>query len=355
MTTEIACFISPHGFGHATRTTAVLEELLLLHPDLHPHVFTTAPKSLFSQTLQDFTYHRVVVDIGLVQTSSLDEDIGATIASLEELLPFSPTLIQDLADRCQKCAFILCDIAPLGIAVARHAGIPSILLENFTWDWIYEPYQRDFPELTPYAQHLRDEFALADYHIQTEPLCNPNKRDLLCEPIFRKKRGSAADIRTDMRCFDKNIILITLGGGPSTPPDWPDMEKFTDYFFIFSGQEKTQRIHTNVLHLDRHSNIYHPDLIDAADLVVCKAGYSTIAECCQAGSRIIAVGRTVFPETKVLQTYIQKRLGGLSINAENFLNGHWLTLIPSILATPSPPCARENGAQAVSLFLTKFL
>ena len=69
---EIACFISPHGFGHATRAIAVIEALQLIRAHVHAHIFTTVPRSLFAQTLTSFTYHPVVVDVGLVQSSALD-------------------------------------------------------------------------------------------------------------------------------------------------------------------------------------------------------------------------------------------------------------------------------------------
>lgn len=355
MTTEIACFISPHGFGHATRTIAVVEKLQQLRPDLHPHVFTTVPESLIRQTLGCFTYHQVLVDIGLVHNSTLEEDLDATLARLDAFLPFSLPLVNRLAALCADCSFILCDIAPLGIAVAKQAGIHSILLENFTWDWIYEAYLEGFPQLAAHAQYLQGEFARADYHIQTEPLCNPGKRDLLCGPIFRQKRGDAADIRRTLSCSTKKTVLITLGGLPHQLPNWPALSQYSDYNFIFSGQRATERISKNIFYLDRESSLYHPDLIDAADLVVCKAGYSTVAECCQAGSRVIAVGRPDFAETNVLQNYIQEVLGGLCINAETFISGQWLPLIPEILKKETSPPLRENGAQVAADFLLTLL
>jgi hypothetical protein len=37
---------------------------------------------------------------------------------------------------------VVADIPPLAVAAAERAGIPSVALANFTWDWIY----RGFPE-----------------------------------------------------------------------------------------------------------------------------------------------------------------------------------------------------------------
>lgn len=34
----------------------------------------------------------------------------------------------------------------MGIVVAQKARVPSVLIENFTWDWVYENYvSADFP------------------------------------------------------------------------------------------------------------------------------------------------------------------------------------------------------------------
>ncbi len=89
-----------------------------------------------------FHYHEVLTDIGLVQTTSMEENLPETIRQLEGLLPYRPALVRALAQQVREaaCEMVLCDVAPLGIAVAREAGLPSVLEENFTWDWIYEGY-----------------------------------------------------------------------------------------------------------------------------------------------------------------------------------------------------------------------
>ena len=42
------------------------------------------------------------------------------------------------------------DVPPLAFAAAHAAGIPSIAIANFTWDWIYEGYDpagHGYPDL----------------------------------------------------------------------------------------------------------------------------------------------------------------------------------------------------------------
>ena len=140
---HIAYFISPHGFGHATRAAAVMAAIQTLSPGAHFEIFTRAPEWLFQASLPgSFTYQSLMSDIGLVQRSPLQEDLPATLERLEAFLPFDQALVKDLSAQVQElaCRLIVCDIAPLGIAVAAQAGLPSVLVENFTWDWIYAGY-----------------------------------------------------------------------------------------------------------------------------------------------------------------------------------------------------------------------
>ena len=352
---EIACFISPHGFGHATREIAIIEAIQLIRPDIHAHFFTTVPKSLFAETLTNFTYHPIVVDIGLVQSSALESDVPVTIEQLNLLQPFPKSLIEDLAAHCSKCSLILCDIAPLGIAVAQYAGLPSILVENFTWDWIYRPYVEKYPQLQPHIQFVKTLFAQADYRIQTEPLCLQAPRDLHCEPIFRRTKGNQSSLREQLGYGGKKLVVVTMGGIFQQPPSYRNKEEFPNIHFLFTGQKTTKRIEENLSLLAQDSNIYHPDLLSVADVVVCKAGYSTVAECCQAGARVISIGRADFPESAPLQFYLEDRLGGVSINPEIYQNGSWRALASDLLSLPKPAPATENGADQVASFLFNLL
>ncbi len=352
---EIASFVSPHGYGHATRAIAVIEACRRIRPDIHAHIFTTVTKSLFAQTLKGFTYHPVLVDIGLVQSSALDADIPATITQLDKLLPFADSLIKDLAAECAQCSLILCDIAPLGIAVAKYAGLPSVLVESFTWDWIYQPYGQKYPRLLPHARFMANLFAQADYRIQTEPLCWPAPRDLYCGPIFRRIRASKSSLKEQLGCGNKKLVIVTMGGVFQRISAYQDVAKFPDIYFLLTGQQETRQIDENVALLAQDSGIYHPDLLNAADVVVGKAGYSTIAECCQAGARVLSVGRADFAESAPLQKYLDDQLAGISITPEMYQNGSWIALAAELLSRPKPGPFLENGADKVADFLFKLI
>ena len=352
---KIACFISPHGFGHATRMIAVLESLRRLIPDLHPLIFTSVPRHLFSQSLAVFTYYPFVVDIGLVQNSALSTDLAATIKTLDAFLPYQEHLVEELVALCSGCSLVLCDIAPLGIVVAQRLGITSVLVENFTWDWIYSHMSIKDPGLEKHAHFFRRLNRQATYRIQVEPLCHMVTHDLLCGPVFRPCRVNESDIRQQLDCREKKLILVTMGGVPEKLPELKLLLNQPDIHLVFTGQNQSVRVHPQVLLLQSDSDIYHPDLVNAADLVVCKTGYSTLAECCQAGARVIAVGRKNFPETKALQAYVEKVLHGIAISQETYANGFWLSTALELMTMPRPAPAEKNGADKIAEFLRKLL
>lgn len=340
----IGAFITPHGFGHATRAIAVLAELQLRYPSLRLQLFTTVPEHLFRQSLNNFTLHRVVPDIGLVQHDALESDLGATVRALDELLPFRTRQVQQLAAAVADCSCILCDIAPLGIQVAETAGIPSVLVENFTWDWIYQPYVHTCPELERHRQALAAIYARATLHIQCEPVCNPVQNAILCPPVFRQVHPDAAgEIRQQLVLGPRKLILVSLGGLDFQLPCWQQLSTFADCYFLLAGQAEYRQITPNCLTLPHQSQFFHPDLVAAADLVVCKGGYSTVAECCQHGTRILCVARPDFAESAILARFVQERLGGEILTLDEFLTGNWLDQLPERLQRPVPCRLSRTG------------
>ena len=158
----IAAFISSHGFGHAARASAILTALHEKRPDIRVEIFTGAPRWFFQASLAfPFGYHPTVSDIGLVQNAPLTEDLPATVERLGQFIPFPAMQLNSLAYALQRldCRIALCDISPVGIAAAKTAGIPSVLVENFTWDWIYKGYLPAEPGLKPFLAPMREVFS----------------------------------------------------------------------------------------------------------------------------------------------------------------------------------------------------
>ena len=351
---RLAYFISPHGFGHATRAAAIMAAIQTLEPATQFDLFTLAPEWLFQVSLQGpFTYHSLRSDIGLVQRSPLEEDLEATLRRLGDFLPFDQELVTHLAAQIKDlgCQVIVCDIAPLGIAVAAQAGVPSILIENFTWDWIYDGYLGAEAGFSRYIAYLRQVFRSASYHIQTEPVCNPAPADLVTHPVSRPPRTPKSWTRQQLGVpEDAKMILVTMGGieSPLVIADHPAAQD--NLYFVVPGGSPNGAAQNRII-LPHHSEFYHPDLVHASDAIVGKAGYSTLSEAYQAGVPYIYTARTRFRETASLTAFIQKELGGFEIQEEEFLKGSWIPGLVEILKKPQRLGEKQNGAEEAGRFV----
>jgi hypothetical protein len=222
MAGPVAVFVSPHGYGHAARACALMQALSDLGAAARFEILTLVPEWFFTSSLTcPFGYHAVLTDIGLVQRTPLAEDLDATLKRLEEFLPFDEALLEGLVRRFERlgCRFVICDISPLGLAAARKAGIPSILIENFTWDWIYEPYAKSRPGFSRVIGLLTKLFGLATSRIQTEPVCRPEPRFPSVAPLSRAPREPRAAVRARLGLpSEAPMVLVTMGGLPWRPP-----------------------------------------------------------------------------------------------------------------------------------------
>jgi len=355
----LAFFVSPHGFGHAARACAVMEAFWRLQPACHFEVFTSTPMWFFQDSLPaSFRYHPVYTDVGLVQKNAFEADIDRTVQYLNAFLPFDPHLISDLARVVTEshCRQILCDIAPLGIAVARASGIPSILIENFTWDWVYQELSSANAALKTHCRYLQRMFDAAEYRIQAEPVCRPRGDNSRVAPVSRRSRTSAERIRKDLGIrADQAMVLISSGGIPFHFAFLDRLHEFPETAFVVAGGSRQIERRDNIVLLPQQSDYFHPDLVGAGEAVVGKAGYSTIAEVYAAGVPFGFIARMENPESLTLAAYAEQQLSGLSIRESDFNSGRWLDQLPALLDLPRRPPGSPNGADQIAEFVVKSL
>lgn len=357
---RIAYFISPHGFGHAARAAGVMDALHQLDPTIHFEIFTKVEEWFFKDSISgNFRYHSLLTDIGLVQETPLKADISETVSQLNLFMPFEPSMISYLAESIKemRCRAVICDIAPLGITIAEQAGIPSILVENFTWDWIYEMYIDLDDGLIKHSRYLKDIFEKANYLIQVEPVCRPLKADLTTRPISRKIRTRANHIRKRLEIpEDSKVVMITMGGIPEKYSFLEQLLPHENIYFIIPGSVQDVSVNGNLILLPHHSDYFHPDLINTSDVVLGKAGYSTLAEIYYGGVPFGYVARKNFRESEILVSFIENHMKGLSIDEDSFNKGDWISYhLPHLLALPKIRRDHANGSTEAARFIYNVL
>jgi hypothetical protein len=364
----IAWFVSSHGFGHAARSCAVMEAAFAQDPGVEFHVFSSVPPWFFRDSLSaPYTLHPEEVDPGLVQRTAVEEDLAASLLLARETLDQARVRAPDLAEMLSSlgCRGAVADISPLGVEAGRSAGIPTVMLDNFTWDQAF----RGFAERDPMAGsewtelgHMFGELGAAvDLRIRAEPSV-PLARDgsrsgapvVSVPPIARPAR---TDRHLTRRAIgvpeDIPLILITLGGVGGAVPRLEQLERYRGLFFVVPGMPEWG-FGPNSLLLPTRSGYYHPDLVAAADAVAGKLGYSTLAECHLSNTPYAYFPRPGFVEAPFLAAWLEDRGLGAPLPAESLQDGGWMDEIPSVLEAGPPSIGQDpvSGAgEAARLIL----
>ncbi|MCP4200975.1 MAG: hypothetical protein GY769_03485 [bacterium] len=348
---SIAYFVTPHGFGHAARAAAVMAALGRRESDISFEIVTTVPTWFFAQSLS--VQHRVLpveCDVGLVQIDPVREDARATVTALERFWFGLDEAAESLARGWSESPprVVVSDISPLGVEVARRLGVPSVLVENFTWDWIYDAYLDSAPRLLEFAERCAELSDTATLHIQCEPVCQPLGAATRVGPVSRTARAGRTETRRAVGLEDTDqrpLVFLTMGGmGWGSVAPEPGNESF---FVTLGGVDRLCR-DNGILRLPNRSPVYPPDLIWAADAVIAKLGYSTVAECFHAGARLGYIGRASFPESPVLEEFVRRNLPSIELPPNRLEESDWRRDIERLLVLSTGSERRNNGADQIA-------
>ncbi|KAH7106291.1 hypothetical protein BKA62DRAFT_612214 [Auriculariales sp. MPI-PUGE-AT-0066] len=136
----IAYFVSGHGYGHATRVSALVGHLLALGARLIEHPSLSPPAHIFSDSINaGAQYRNADIDPIIVQPLAYRIDRTKSVKILESFLKRKHQKVKTESDWLTANAIdcVITDAACLGCLAADAAGIPSILCTNFTFDSIF--------------------------------------------------------------------------------------------------------------------------------------------------------------------------------------------------------------------------
>ena len=348
--------ITNHGFGHATRATAVAATVQALCPEIPIILATTAPHWLLSSYIEGpFTHHPVALDVGVLQRDSLNMDKPATLAKLQEIRQRSPELIhQELGFlREQQVGLMLADIPPLAAPIAEAAEVPCWMMSNFGWDFIYRPWGGAFVEvadwITSYFQRCNRLFRLP-FH---EPMAAfPQIIDVGL--TGGHPRYDLAELRSQFAITTppERTILLSFGGLGLQKIPYETLRQFSDWQFICFDKHAPELPNLRIV-TARH---YRPvDFMPLCSRVVSKPGFSTFSEACRLGIPLVTLTREGFAESALLLDGIQRYAHHQILQTETFFEGDWSFLhaavLPPQVSTPLPIDGNEAIARAVVDFL----
>ncbi|MCC6395207.1 MAG: hypothetical protein IT167_31750 [Bryobacterales bacterium] len=311
MKRAVAFYISGHGYGHAVRMAHVIRCFRELDPGRRIVVRTAAPKRLFPP---DVAVQPAEFDSGAVENGPLRIDARATGSTLRALIRNRTGIVAHEASflRNERAALLVADVPFLAGEAAALAGVPSIAIGNFTWDWIYEPLlagDDDSPELLgamrqgygkmghflrlPFGQSQGFEFFP---RVTETPLV---------ASVSRRETGEILRDLGVAPAGHRMRILIGMRGGLPHGVLERAAAGLPECLFLEPGR------------------VEFADLVKVSHVVVSKLGYGIAAACAAHGTPLLYPPRTGFREDAVLEQQLRRYIPMRRITEERFLRGDW--------------------------------
>jgi hypothetical protein len=352
----LAAYVSGHGYGHATRTAEVLRVLRLRAPELAVTVCTSAPAPLFEVVGGPTSVRTVHCDVGLVQKDALTIDEAATASALSDFLAGweSRVAAEVRFLRESGARLVVGDIPPLAFAAAGEAGVPSIALGNFSWDWIYGHIAGREPAFAEASRHAAEAYARAGLLLRL-----PFAGDLSVFPrvegvplVVRKPEVGKAEARRRLALGHGPVVLLSFGGVGMPGLQPAAYGRLDAYTFVLTGRAADGPAPANLRRLDASdlavAGLGYPDLVGAADVVVSKPGYGIVTDCIGAGARLVYTDRGDFPEYPVLVSEMPRYLPVAFASNAEVQDGRLERALSSVLAQPFPAPPPMDGAAVVA-------
>jgi L-arabinokinase len=359
----LVCYISGHGFGHAVRTMEVIRALWRRQPDLPVQIRTSLPEWLLRFNLRGpFTVVPVRSDVGAVQDDSLRVQPAATLRAYREFARDLPRLLASevAAVRELRPRLIFADIPALAFDVADALGVPALGMTNFSWDWIYADYVRDFPADADLVAALRTSYGRAALLLRL-PLYGdlsafPHIRDIPFVARTAEVPSAETRRRLDLPSGER-LVLLSFGGIGIALRHLPRAVSGVTFVVTEAGHDTVPppcRVVSSAAMTS--ADVHYQDLVAAVDAVMTKPGYGIVAECIANRTPMIYTSRGRFAEYPCLVAGVQRYLTNAFISNDDLYAGHWETALEAIFGQPRRDVAvATNGAEVAAQVLLEYL
>ena len=271
-------YISGFGFGHLTRSLAVLEALLELKPDLrlvlrcHPGQFGFAGEYLSRHNARvELTPFVSQFQIAFDEANWCIDNALTRQAVLRWVTELPQSAVTELARLPGGIRAVVSDIVPEAFAVAKQAGLPGIGISNYTWYEVAAGFCT-ISEIEPLRTMYEQADLLLNYELSTGdaiPIRSRIPVGLICRP-FNDRR--IAEIRNRYKQPERPLVFLSVGGALS-------LERIGlcgDFDYLYTrGINPPAGI---IAHSIPPEAADTHNYLAACDAVITKCGWSTVAE-----------------------------------------------------------------------------
>lgn len=305
----IAYYISDYGYGHASRSIAVIRNFLDKTADAKVIICNSFALAFIKESLAEYgkrvVFHEVHTDIGYVlKKDSLEPDplslqtqLQAFYDNWEEVVANELEYFKD-----KNIVGILSDISPIGIEVGSVLGVPTIGISNFTW---YSAYTDLVNENQ--LERLRNSYEKMDYYFSLAT--NQEKWGRIDQHEFSFfSRTVNQDEVNRIRKFvnpkgNKKIVFVGIGMKIDVPlmdlPIWSNAENV----YIVSSNVQVEGDNIFKIPFDYTES---QNYIAASDIIITKAGWGTVSEAVNQGKSLYVIDRQSLNEDRNTISYLMK-------------------------------------------------
>ncbi len=369
----VAFYISGHGFGHASRQIEIINALGASRPDLTIVVRTSAARWLFERTLRaPIVLLPGECDTGVVQIDSLRLDERETMARAAAFYATVEARVQAEVDllRAHDVRFVIADAPPLGPAAAAALGVASVVVSNFTWDWIYEAYDPSAAAGATADRPAVLDAVRAGYRRARAAWRLPMHGgfatfDTIVDVPFvaRHARHDRAYVRRALGLpGERPLVLSSFGGYGVHGLDVARLDCLAGCGVVLTPRDAggvvtglPAGVHQVTEPHLYDSGLRYEDLVAACDVVATKPGYGIIAECAANRTAILYTSRGNFREYEVLVREMPRVLRCEYIDLGDLFDGRWQSALDRLLASPPPgETPATDGAHVVARMIERW-
>ncbi len=337
MKKRVLIYITDHGYGHASRIISLVKHWLSWDRRIKFFIRSQFTADFVKGSLAKYSDRVEVIsdpnpnDIGLIPGSGLKVDKEKTkkavenwILTIEKFIEKETHLWKD-----KKIDLLISDIVPQAFPIARVLGIPSAGISNFNWADTYE----HLFGVCDFVDHIKKMHSNCDifYELPFESINNSFEKKEK-QGLTARKSNPEKVKKIKEHISDSGEKIIYFGLGKSISQDVVNkmskslLECKDNKFILTQGCDISLSNSFTIPGYDLEGQ----DYIAAADLVLIKPGYSTIAEAVIAKKPICSLDMDSFPEYITTNSKIKELGIGEVLSVDNILEGEWQTMLKTL-------------------------
>lgn len=326
---RILYYVSGHGFGHISRSYAIIQALLE-REDISHITLVSGRVDFVKEEHPKLEKRRILMDVGVYQKDSISLDVEKTRFALEEFEKEKNHILEGEIAFARQGDYdlILSDSASLPLVLGVELRIPALFVGNFTWDFIYKNFEKYDPYFGVIAHILKVEYSFATACVQL-PFACPMEGFLETHKVGLVGRKPRLDKKSAREKFGlevgKTYFLFSFGAYGLEGMEWNWTAKSADTHIIVNNVPGIREGDFLDIECD-----YYPDLMTACDYIVTKPGFGIINESILSNTPIIYTDRGDFAEYPYLVDELEEMHPASFISREDLLNFRFSSAVDEI-------------------------